>query len=173
MDKDTRIDIIAFIQTNEEKIKKDITAMITYGQLLYSCKPVDMYNRQPVDVYLRDTWVIIVDTRKSNVVTLYSIDLGVGRDFNEIYISRLLEQLTKAKDKYADAAIAVQHQTDEYSKLIKENENIIADYKKVIKSLQEQNEGYREVINNLQATTVVADKEVRDVVGTLIGKKVF
>ena len=61
MDKDNKADMLVFIQKNEQKIKEDIFKMITYGEILYSGKPTVDYNKQPVDIFLKDTWVVIVD----------------------------------------------------------------------------------------------------------------
>ena len=54
-----------------------------------------------------------------------------------------------------------------------QNDAVIVESRKLIKSLEEQNKGYYDVINSLQANASVAEKDVRDVVAVLIGKKVF
>lgn len=173
MDKDNKADINVFIANNEPKIKNDISKMIEYGQLLFSGKPIDLYNRQPVDIFLNGTWIIIVDIKKSNVVTLYSIDLGVGQDFNNQYISKLLDKLALAKERLSDTQSKINEQIDTYRELIHENEVAIAEYKKIVKSLEQQNSGYEEIIESIHAGEMIAEKEVRDIVATLIGKKVF
>ncbi|WP_097006717.1 hypothetical protein [Lacrimispora amygdalina] len=173
MDKDNKIDVNVFITNNEGKIKSDISKMIEYGQLLFSGKPVDMYNRQAVEVYLNRTWVVIIDRKKMNVITLYSIDLGLGSDFNQEYINKLLGKLNIAKEHFAEIQKNIEEQSDTYKNLVTENEAIIGEYKKIIKSLEQQNEGYKEVINNLQVNMTIAEKAVRDIVAVMIGKKVF
>lgn len=173
MDRDNKADINVFIANNEPKIKNDISKMIEYGQLLFSGKPIDLYNRQPVDIFLNGTWVIIVDIKKVNVVTLYSIDLGVGQDFNNQYINKLLDKLDLAKERLSDTQSKINKQTDTYRELIHENEVAIAEYKKIVKSLEQQNAGYEEIIESIHAGEIIAEKEVRDIVATLIGKKVF
>ena len=173
MDKDNKIDVNVFITNNEGKIKSDISKMIEYGQLLFSGKPVDMYNRQAVEVYLNGTWVVIIDRKKMNVITLYSIDLGLGSDFNQEYINKLLGKLNIAKENFAEIQKNIDEQSDTYKNLVTENEIIIAEYKKIIKSLEQQNEGYKDVINNLLVNMTIAEKEIRDTVAVMIGKKVF
>jgi len=173
MDKDNKIDMNIFITNNETKIKTDISKMIEFGQLLFSGKPVDLYNRQPVYIFLNGTWVIIVDIKKLNVVTLYSIDLGLGSDFNNQYICKLMDKLYSAKENLSSVQEELQKQADTYKELMHENEVAIAEYKKIIKSLEQQNAGYAEVLDSLQSREVIAEKEVRDIVATMIGKKVF
>ena len=173
MDKDNKADINVFIQKNEQKIKEDIFKMITYGELLYSGRPTVDYNKQPVDIFLKDTWVIIVDITKQNVITLYSIDLGLGDDFNKEYINKLLEKLSSAKQRYEEAQIGINTQIETYNTIVKENIDMINDYRSKIKILEKQNQGYLDVIDTLRVENTAAEREVRDVVAVMTGKKVF
>lgn len=173
MDKDKATDVNVFIQKNEQKIKEDIFKMITYGELLYSGRPTVDYNKQPVDIFLKDTWVIIVDIAKQNVITLYSIDLGLGDDFNKEYINKLLEKLSSAKQRYEEAQIGINTQIETYNSIVKENIDMINDYRSKIKILEKQNQGYLDVIDTLRVENTAAEREVRDVVAVMTGKKVF
>ena len=173
MDKDNKADVLVFIQKNEQKIKEDIFKMITYGELLYSGKPTVDYNKQPVDIFLKDTWVIIVDIAKQNVVTLYSIDLGLGDEFNKEYIDRLLEKLKQAKERHEEALIGINTQTETYNSIIKENIEQINNYRQIVKNLEKQNQGYMDVIESLRIENTAAERGVRDVIATMTGKKVF
>ena len=121
MDKDNKIDVALFIQQHEQKIKEDIFKMIQFGKLLYSGKSTCEFNKQPVDVYLNGTWVIIVDIAKSNVITLYTIDLGLGNDFNNEYIKQLTAKLDSVKENFETINIGIQTQRQTYSSIIKEN----------------------------------------------------
>ena len=174
MDRESRIEVNSFIAEHDGKIKADIKKMVEYGTLLYSGKPTsDIYNRQPVHIYQNGLWIVIIDQNKNNVVTLYSIDLGVGDEMNQQYIGKLLDKLTAAKENLADVKSEIENQSDTYKDLIAENEAIIAENRRVIKALEEQNASYRGVITGLQEKITAADREVRDVVATMIGKKIF
>lgn len=173
MDKDDRSDVAVFIAQHETKIKEDILKMIQYGTLLFSGKSPHEFNKQPVDIFLNGTWVIIVDIAKCNVVTLYSIDLGLGNEFNQEYINRLLEKLNNAKETFETINTGIQTQKTTYSSLIEENEKQINDYKQIINTLQKQNQAYTDVIETLEADKIVAEKDIRDIIAVMIGKKVF
>lgn len=173
MDKDNKLDVNLFISQHEKKIKEDIYKMIQYGTLLYSGRSVSEFNKQPVDIFLNDTWVIIVDIQKSNVITLYSIDLGLGREFNLEYISKLINKLYVAKEKYEEKNMEIQTQKETYSSIIYSNNEQIKDCKNIINNLEKQNKAYEEVIDNLNASKIVAEKEVRDIIAIITGKKVF
>lgn len=172
-DKDDKADIAVFIAQHEQKIKEDIFKMIQYGTLLYSGKSTCEFNKQPVDIFLNGTWVVIVDIAKSNVITLYSIDLGLGNEFNNEYIQRLLDKLNAAKEEYDTVATGIMTQKETYSSIIKDNTEQINDYKQIINALEKQNQAYKDVIDGLEADKIVAEKEVRDIIATMIGKKVF
>ena len=174
MEKDNKADVNVFILQNEGKIKNDIRKMIEFGTLLFSGKPTtDIFGRQPVQIYLNGTWVVIVDDKKKNVVTLYSIDLGLGADFNEQYIQKLLEKLTAAKTRHEAVKARIAEEADVYKNIIAENEAVIAENRKVIKSLERQNDNYKEIIDGLQTNATISEKDVRDIVAIMIGKKVF
>lgn len=173
MDKDSKSDVAVFIAQHEQKIKEDIYKIIQYGTLLYSGKSVSEFNKQPVDIFLNGTWVIIVDIAKANVITLYSIDLGVGNEFNQEYINMLMKKLNAAKEEYNTVCTGINTQTETYSSIVKENTEQINEYKQIIKALEKQNQAYTDVINSLEVDKTIAEKEVREIIATMIGKKVF
>lgn len=174
MDKESKLEVNMFIQEHEEKIKTDITKMIQYGTLLYSGKPTsDIFDRRPVDIYQNGLWIIIVDRDRNNVVTLYSIDLGVGDEMNELYIGKLLEQLNTAKQNHEKIKADIDSEANMYKDIIAQNEAIIATYRKDIKELEKYNESLRDVIQGLQTKNTRAEREVRDIVAKMIGKKIF
>ena len=173
MDRNDKSDIAVFVAQHKQKIKEDIFKMIEYGTLLYSGKSVSEFNKQPVDIFLNGTWVIIVDIAKCNVVTLYSIDLGLGNDFNQEYISKLMQKLNDAKEKYETVVMGIKTQKETYSSIIKENIDQINELKQMINNLEKQNQAYTDVIESLEVDKIVAEKDVRDIIATMIGKKIF
>ena len=174
MDRESKLEVNMFIQEHEEKIQTDIKKMIQYGELLYSGKPTsDIYERRPVDIYLNGLWVIIVDIGRNNVVTLYSIDLGVGEEMNNLYVKKLTDKLVAAKQNLVDVKAEIDMQADTYRDVIAQNEALIAEYRKDIKDLEKFNENYRGVIDGLNTRVNAAEREVRDVVAQMIGKKIF
>ena len=173
MDKDDKSDIAVFIAQHEQKIKEDICKMIQYGTLLFSGKSPHEFNKQPVDIFLNGTWIIIVDIAKCNVITLYSIDLGLGNEFNQEYINLLMQKLNAAREAYDTVNIGIQTQKETYSSIIKENTDQINEYKQLINALQKQNQAYTDVIESLETDRIVAEKDIRDTIATMIGKKVF
>ena len=174
MDRESKLEVNVFIQEHDEKIKTDITKMIQYGTLLYSGKPTsDIYDRRPVDIYQNGLWIIIVDSGKNNVVTLYSIDLHVGDELNQIYVGKLLESLNAAKQNYEEVKAEIDMQANNYKDIIAQNEALIATYRKDIKELEKYTEDLRGVIDGLNTRATLAEREVRDIVAIMIGKKIF
>lgn len=174
MGRDSQLSIAEFVLTHEEKIQTDIAKMIEFGKLIYSGKrPYDTNNKGVEDVYLNGTWIIILDHNKNIVITLYCIDLGLGKEFNDVYLGKMLEKLEKTKEE-AEATIAsVEGQRTTYKELIEENQVTITEYRKIANSLEEQNQMYKELIESLDVQVSLAQNEVRKVIGALIGKKVY
>ena len=78
-----------------------------------------------------------------------------------------------AKDEYDITLTGIQTQKETYSSIVKDNMDQINEYRQMIKNLEKQNQAYTDVIDNLETDRIVAEKEVRDIIATMIGKKVF
>lgn len=173
MDKEG-IDVNRFITLNEDKIKTDINKMIEHGSLIYSGKQSQKDGKgKVVDVYLQNCWVILVDEQSKNVITLYKIDLGLDDEFNKTYISKMLEKLNANKEVLESVQQQVQEESNTYREMIKDAETQIKEYRGMIKNLEELCVGYKTIIDNNVVKVAQANKDVVEVLNTLIGKKEF
>ena len=174
MDKEDKGDINRFIVGNEEKIKTDIHKLIHYGEMIFTGRQSTKEGKGNVlDVYLKDSWVVLVDNKSEIVVTLYKIDLGLDEDFNKTYISKMMEKLNKHKETLDAVKSKVQAESDTYKGLIDDAEIQIKEYKSAIKNLEELREGYQMIIDNNIVKVSQANREVAETVNTLIGKREF
>lgn len=177
MGKDENIDINRFITLNEDKIKTDINKMISYGELIYTGKQnksKDGKNANAVvDVFLRDCWIVLADSKSKNVITLYKIDLGLDDEFNRIYISKMLERLSESKVALEETKKQVEAESNTYKKMIADAETEIKVYKSMIKNLEELCEGYKMIVDNNIVKVSKASREVAHILNTMIGKKEF
>lgn len=168
------IDVNRFITLNEDKIKTDINKLIQYGEMIYSGKQSQRDNKgNVIDVYLKDCWVVLVDNRSKNVVTLYKIDLGLDDEFNKAYISKMVEKLNGCKEVLESVQQQVQEESNTYREMIKDAETQIKEHRSMIKNLEELCVGYKTIIDNNCVKVNSAEKEVTNVVNTLINKKEF
>lgn len=168
------IDVNRFITLNEDKIKTDINKLIQYGEMIYSGKQSQRDNKgNVIDVYLKDCWVVLVDNRSKNVVTLYKIDLGLDDEFNKAYISKMIEKLNGCKEVLESVQQQVQEESNTYREMIKDAETQIKEYRGMIKNLEELCAGYKTIIDNNCVKVSQANKDVAEVLNTLIGKKEF
>ena len=176
MDKDSNNDIYSFIYANESKIQNDINKLIQYGELIYSGKQNKKDAKNPnavVDVYLNGCWVIIVDNKARNCITLYKIDLGLDDEFNKLYISKMMEKLNQSREMFENVRLQVQTESNMYKEMIEDSENQIKEYKSMIKNLEELCSGYRAIIDNNHVRISQANKEVAEILNQMIGKKEF
>ena len=167
------VDVNRFVVLNEDKIKTDINKMIEYGTLIYQGAQSQKNGKKVIDVYLQNCWVIFVDGKDKEVITLYKIDLGLGDEFNKIYVSKMLEKINANKKVLESIQQQVQEESDAYKVLINDAETQIKEYKTMIKNLEELCEGYKLIINNNNVKVAQANKDVADVVNTLVNKKEF
>ena len=174
MGRDNNGDINRFIIENENKIQTDINKLIQYGEMIFSGKQSQKDNKgSVVDVYLKDCWVILADNKSKNVITLYKIDLGLDDEFNKAYISKMMEKLNECKKVLEDTKQQVEAESNMYREMIDNAESQIKEYKTMIKNLDELCVGYKTIIDNNCVRVSQANKNVTDVLNTLIGKKEF
>lgn len=174
MGKEDNLDVNRFVTLNEGKIKTDINKLISYGELVYSGKQSQKDGKgNVIDVYLKDCWVVLVDNRSKNVVTLYKIDLGFDEEFNKLYVSKMMEKLDTYKEVLENTKQQVQTESNTYREMIADAEVQIKEYRTMIKNLEELCVGYKTIIDNNNVKITQANKDVADVVNTLIGKREF
>lgn len=174
MGKEEKLDAARFVSLNEDKIKTDINKMIEYGSCIYSGRQSQKDGKgKVIDVYVQDTWVLLVDEREKVVVTLYKIDLGLGDEFNNTYVTKMLDKLNSTKATLEDIQKQVQEESDMYRKMIDEADAQIKERRSEIKNLEELSEAYKIIINNNCVKVAQANKDVTDVLNKLIEKKVF
>lgn len=168
------IDVNRFVTLNEEKIKTDINKLINFGELIFTGKQTQKDGKSSmIDVYLKDCWIVLADSRIKNVITLYKIDLGLDDEFNKVYISKMIEKLNANKEVLKSVQQQVQTESNTYREMIKDAETQIKEYRGMIKNLEELCVGYRAVVDNNVVRVTQANKDVVDVLNTLIGKKEF
>ena len=170
MDKDDKSDVAVYIAQNKDKIHDDINKMIEYGELIYTGKTEKGSNN--TDIYIKDTWVILVDPITKKVVTLYSIDLGVGKEFNMAYVSMLLQKLKAEKNKYDIKNQELLRLIDELREQETENKQKISEYRRLANELEKANENITDVIADYETQRYVAEENVREIVSILVGKKI-
>ena len=174
MGKDNNGDINHFIINNEDKIKKDINKLINYGDCIYTGRQSRKDGKgDVVDVYLKDTWVVLVDEKAKKVITLYRIDLGLDDEFNKTYISKMMEKLNTYKEVLENTKQQVQSESDTYKELIEDAELQIKEYRTMIKNLEELCAGYKTIVDNNSVKVSQANRDVAEVLNTLIGKREF
>jgi hypothetical protein len=168
------IDVNRFVTLNEEKIKTDINKLISYGDLIFTGKQSQKDGKgNMVDVFLKDTWIVLADSRAKNVITLFKIDLGFDDEFNKLYISKMVEKLNANKEVLESVKQQVQEESNTYREMINDAETQIKEYRSMIKNLEELSIGYKSIIDNNCVKVTQANKDVVDVLNTLIGKKEF
>lgn len=175
MSRDDRSDVAVFVAQNEDKIAKDIEKMVDYGEELYHGKPIngDKGNPEHVTVILNGCWVVIMEPKHRKIITLFKIDLGLGKEFNVNYISKLKDKLLKAKKEYSAAEARIDTEISDYKKTISENQAVINEYKRAINILESSNKHLNDEIALADERKKIASREVRTVVGSFVGKQVF
>ena len=174
LNKDNANDVNRFIVENKEKIKTDINKMIIHGQKIYQGKQSQKDGKGKVlDVYLQNTWVVLVDSSNNTCVTIFKIDLGCGDEFNLQYILKMMEKINQTKKNLLITKLEVETESKMYREMISENLVQINNYKSFIKNLEALNQSYQGIIDNNIVKVSQADKDVAECVNKLINKREF
>ena len=174
MGKEEKIDINRFASLNEDKIKTDINKMIEYGECIYTGKQSQKDGKgNIIDVYLKDVWIVLADNKTKNVITLFKIDLGLDDEFNKAYIAKMMEKLNANKEVLGSVQQQVQAESNMYRQMIDDAEIQIKEYRSMIKNLEELSAAYKTVIENNSVKIAQANRDVVEVLNTLIGKREF
>lgn len=175
MDKDLKIEVTAFVVEHDQKIIEDINKMIEFGECIYRGKQTDSIHSKTniITVFVKDCWIILVDAQKYNVITLYKVDFGLGEEFNKIYMSKMLEKVHTINEEINDLKIAVGLENNNYQDMIQENEAQINEFRRFIKNLESLNDSYREIIKTGEVAIDMKNKELGDLINSIVGKKEF
>jgi hypothetical protein len=114
-----------------------------------------------------------VDSKTKNCITLYKIDLGCGDEFNQQYIDKMMEKLNESKKDLEDTQLAVLKESNMYKEMIADAQSQIFEYKSMIKNLESLSESYQTIIDNNLVKISQANREVAEIINTLISKKEF
>ena len=173
LNKEDNNEIQRFIIENEEKIKTDLNKMIAFGQLIYTGKTAHKDCKNPISVFIKDHWVILADEKSKNIVTVFKIDLGCGDDFNNQYISKMMEKLEEKQHALLGVQLEVDEESKMYAEMIDDSKNQINEFKSMINNLEGLCQGYQTIIDNNKVRVNSTRKEVENIINTLIGKKEF
>lgn len=158
-----------YINEHRSDINERINKLINYGELIFEGKIRDYPLNQ---VYYKDRWVVLVDPKTKNVITLYKIDLG-DEEVNELFTNKILNKIKEEQSVLCSVKEEVDKEVSELRDVIADNINEIEYSKRVIKSLEETNEGYSILIKNANLKVEKQNKKVTDLVETLIARKQF
>ena len=173
MSKSDNNEIQRYIVENEEKITEYINKLIQYGDLIYSGKTHKDGKGNVIDVFLKNCWCILLDSKNQNVITVYKIDLGCGDEFNQQYIDKMMEKLNESKEYLDSTMREVETESIMYKEMIDSTAMQINEYKSMIKNLEALCNSYQEIINNNTVKVSQANRGVAEVVNTLINKREF
>lgn len=162
-------DMRIYIMDYRDDIIERINKLINYGELIFEGKIKDHTLNQ---YYYKDKWVVIVDPKTKNVITLYKIDLG-DDEVNDLFTNKMLEKIKEKQEELKDIAEKSVSSQVEYQEIIDTNNADIAYYRKMIKQLEEVNSSYMTLIKNTNIEVDKKKKEIADIVETLISGRKF
>ena len=75
-DRDSRLEITAYVAEHSQRIEEEINRMLRYGKRVYTGRTEGGKDRVPKEVYVNGLWILLANAENHNVITLYRVDLG-------------------------------------------------------------------------------------------------
>lgn len=169
MNRDNMTDIRMYVTEHDHDIEIRINKLIEYGKKIYEGP---LGNKNFVEVYIKDLWVVLVGPTKKVVITLYKIDFG-DDEFNEFFVKKMLSKIDDTYKAIEDELKNADTLITSYSDVIKANNDDIQYLRTQIKNLQDVNEAYEILISDAKNEADKTRRKLRLLVEQLILKKEF
>lgn len=141
-----------YLVQNEDRVKEKLLLLYNSSELLWSGKVRD---HNFTHFYInKDGWVIVVDKEGKKLITVYKADLGLGSDFNKMYVERIKIAIKEFNDRLALS-------TTETNIKKEKNQEEIDLLQREISDLKAKIEYNTTKINSLKAESELAAKEYK------------
>lgn len=169
MERNDTTEVRKFVNDHDRDICNWINELVTYGEMIYEGNILDKGNQQ---VFFKDGWVVVVDPRKNNVVTLYKINLG-DDEVTNLFISKMMTKINEAKESVNKLSEERNSHISEWQQVINSYQSDIDYHKKQIKQEEEIIDSYKTLIKNANVDISNATYNVQLLVEQLICKRHF
>lgn len=169
MGKDDAMDVRLYVKENRDKIVERINKLINYGLLFYEGI---IGNHSINQFFIKDRWVVVVDPKNNNVITLYKINL-LDDEVTDLFITKTLQRINEDKKEIEETQNTIYEITQKYDEEIEKSQKEIAYYENLIGSIKENIESYNTLKNNLSLDILKVKKKLQDDVEVLVQKRHF
>ena len=169
MKRDNVTDARIFINDHRNDIIDRIHKMINFGELIYEGELGKYKNNQ---FFYKDRWIVVVDPKQKNVVTLYRINLGDDEVY-ELFANKTLQRINDCKEEINNARNEVSNNINIYRNDIDLYKRKIEEYKSIIKGLEDRIIGLNSLIKSENLQIEEKEMKLKDNIEMLIARKVF
>lgn len=121
-------EIKQYIVQNKDRLTKDCQAMFEHSEYIYSGQLWDNITR---NYYIRDNIILVVDTTKTALITLFRCDFGFGDKSNKAIVDNLKEEIRNKQDVLSE-------EEEEIKTFIENKEHDLSLIEKQMRLLDEQ-----------------------------------
>ena len=173
MNKTDKTEIAAYVNTHEEKIQTDISKMIEFGSKIYEGNTSNQTKTAYVVVYLNGTWVVLVDPKQNKVITLYTVDLMVGKEINDTYMTLIKDKIESLKNDISSTVNKLEGNNKDLKESIDEEENEYKNLKKELNRIQERMEVEKQMIESNNAAILAEKEKMKTFINGFLKRKVL
>lgn len=159
-------DIKSSIVVNGEIYEKDLNKMYDNSKIIYTGTFSKKHNC--ANFRLVDNIMLITDKNDQNIITLYRIDFGFGRNTDKVILENLLKELNEDKAVYMQKKEQVDRERErlgtEYSQLLLD----ISAKKNEIESLEEYKKSLEQYMDTYGVDAIEAKEKMDEVARKIV-----
>ena len=161
-----------YVASNHDVIRERLTKLLDSAEEIYTGSKGDKCEST---VLIKDRWVLIVNKKKNNLVTLFKVQAVTDDedDFNDLYFSHMIGNIRARIREYETLSHETEDEIAESAENVERVEAQIKDHEQEIERLTRLRDSYQTVVDSLRDDVDSADARVKHAVEDLVKAKVF
>jgi hypothetical protein len=166
-----KAEITTYINQNRDMISERLNKMIEYGELIYTGK---IKEGNVVNIFLKDTWILIADRKIEKIITLYKVDIITGDDdFNKTFVDKMMAKIAVIKDKIDVYNNKHSSDIEQTKAQIEDNKAKIRQYEDLITKHRQLNNVLGDYLKVCDADLKAIDQEYKTAIEDLVSNRIF
>lgn len=154
-----------FISLHSTEMRERINKLISYGEEVFEG---DLRRYKNTTIVRNGNWIIVVSKKDNVVVTLWEKDLGLGKDFNKDYVSKMVGKIQQKNNEKKKIFESNTKEIERIDSTISDNNLKIVELELYLSGLKVANESLFALKENMNINTKGIDMDISDCVDQLL-----
>ncbi len=172
MQYDSKAKVEQYVAANHDVIRERLTKLLDSAEEIYTGSTRD---KGESTVLIKDRWVLIVNKKKNNLITLYKVQVVTDDedDFNDLYFAHMIGNIRARIREYETLTCVTEDEIAAHAASVESVGAQIKDHEQEIERLTRLQDSYQTLVDSLRDDVDSADMRVKHAVEDLVKAKVF